>query len=156
VVPGGARERPTRSERLGKLKMAQEPETPQEQDTSGTIEKNRILIIDDNRDLATSLARLLRLIGYEVEAVFDGHQGIELARTYHPRVVLLDIGLPNFDGYQVARGLRQAGMHDTLIIAVSGYGLEDDQRRAREAGMDFHVTKPVDVKTISSLIGKPS
>ena len=135
--------------------MAEEPKTPEEPDMAGTIEKNRILIIDDNRDLATSLARLLRLIGYEVQAVFDGRQGIELARTYKPRVVLLDIGLPNFDGYQVARGLRQAGLHDTVIIAVSGYGLEEDQRRAREAGMDFHVTKPVDVKTIAELIGKP-
>ncbi|MGC8644218.1 MAG: response regulator [Isosphaeraceae bacterium] len=144
------------SESLDELQMVEEAKKPENPETAGTVEKNRILIIDDNRDLATSLARLLRLVGYEVEAVFDGREGIELARTYRPRVVLLDIGLPNFDGYQVARGLRQAGLQDTVIIAVSGYGLEEDQRRSREAGMDYHVTKPVDVKTIAELIGKPA
>lgn len=122
-------------------------------DQSERPRKKRILIIDDNKDLATSQARLFRLLGYEVEAVFDGRQGIDVALEYCPEVVLLDIGLPNFDGYQVARGLRQAGLLDAVIIAVSGYGLDEDQRRAREAGMNFHVTKPVDVKTIAALIG---
>jgi DNA-binding response OmpR family regulator len=118
-------------------------------------EKPRILIVDDNRDLATSLARLLRLLGYEVEVVFDGRMGIEAARTYRPTVVLLDIGLPSLDGYQVAHALRQEGFHDMIIIAVSGYGQEEDRKRSREAGIDHHVTKPVDVKTITELIGPP-
>jgi CheY-like chemotaxis protein len=152
---GGSRKRSTRSENSRKLEATRQSETTQEPTTTKQADKNRILIIDDNKDLATSLARLLRLLGYEVEVVFDGWQGIELARTFQPRVVLLDIGLPNFDGYQVARVLRQEGFVDTVIIAVSGYGLEEDQRRAREAGMNYHVTKPVDVRTIADLIGAP-
>jgi CheY-like chemotaxis protein len=111
----------------------------------------RILIIDDNKDLATSLARLLKLLGHEVEVVFDGHTGIEAVGTFNPEVILLDIGLPSFDGYQVARTLRQDGCIST-IIAVSGYGQEEDRRRSQEAGIDHHVTKPVDVKTITALL----
>jgi CheY-like chemotaxis protein len=124
-------------------------------DQPDKTEKSRILIVDDNQDLATSLARLLRLLGHEVEVVFDGRKGIEAARTYRPRVVLLDIGLPNLDGYQVARTLRQEGFNDTMIIAISGYGQEEDRQRSREAGIDHHVTKPVDVKTIAELIAQP-
>jgi len=119
-----------------------------------TTEKYRILIVDDNKDLATSLARLLGLLGHEVEVVFDGRKGIEAARIYRPRVLLLDIGLPLVDGYQVARTLRQEGFHDILIIGLSGYGQEEDRRRSREAGMNHHVTKPVDVKTIAELIAQ--
>jgi CheY-like chemotaxis protein len=111
--------------------------------------------VDDNRDLAVSLARLLRLLGHEVEVVFDGREGLETARLFRPGVVLLDIGLPSLDGYQVARSLRQEGFDDTLIIALSGYGQEEDRQRSKEAGMDFHVTKPVDVKTIAQLIQSP-
>jgi PAS domain S-box-containing protein len=118
-------------------------------------EKTRILIVDDNKDLAGSLARLLRILGHDVEVVFDGRKGIETARTYRPRVVLLDIGLPNLDGYHVARTLRQEGFNDTMIIALSGYGQEEDLKRSREAGMDHHLTKPVDGKTISQLISQP-
>ena len=91
--------------------------------------KTRILIVDDNKDLAGSLARLLRILGHDVEVVFEGRKGIVTARTYRPRVVLLDIGLPNLDGYHVARTLRQEGFNDTMIIALSGYGQEEDQRR---------------------------
>jgi len=117
-------------------------------------EKKRILIVDDNKDLATSLARLLGFLGHDVEVVFDGRLVVEAARSYRPRVVLLDIGLPNLDGYQVARLLRQEGFDDALIIAVSGYGQEEDRRRSREAGMDYHLTKPVDIKTITDLIAQ--
>jgi CheY-like chemotaxis protein len=144
-----------KAEKSDKVEMIDKSPKTDDAETIDEARKNRILIIDDNRDLATSLARLLRLLGYEVEAVFDGQKGIELARSFRPRAVLLDIGLPNFDGYQVARMLRQEGFLDTVIIAVSGYGLEDDQRRTREAGMDFHLTKPVDVKTLANLIGEP-
>jgi CheY-like chemotaxis protein len=120
------------------------------------IEKSGILIVDDNKDLATSLARLLRILGHDVEVVYDGYKGIETARSYRPRVVLLDIGLPNLDGYQVARTLRQEGFNDTIIIALSGYGQEEDRKRSREAGMDHHLTKPVDVNTIAQLINQPN
>jgi len=130
-----------------------QPETADKSRTE-TADKCRILIVDDNKDLATSLARLLGLLGHEVEVVFDGRKAIEAARIYRPRVLLLDIGLPLVDGYQVARTLRQEGFHDILIIALSGYGQEEDRRRSREAGMNHHVTKPVDVKTIAELIAQ--
>jgi DNA-binding response OmpR family regulator len=132
---------------MGLLAPPTSPESVDEQ----TV-KSRILIVDDNKDLATSLAVLLRIQGHVVEVVFDGNQGIETARLYRPRVVLLDIGLPSLDGYQVARALRQEGFNDTIIIAVSGYGQEDDRERSREAGMDHYLTKPVDIRTITDLI----
>ncbi len=123
---------------------------------NGAAEQCRILIVDDNKDLATSLARLLKLLGHEVEVVFDGRKGIEAARTFHPRVLLLDLGLPFMDGFQVARTLREEGFHDLVIVAISGYGQEEDRQRSLEAGMDHHVTKPVDVKTIAELIARAS
>jgi PAS domain S-box-containing protein len=113
----------------------------------------RILIIEDNEDLARGLARLLKLLGHEVELAYDGPEGIEAARSYRPECIVLDIGLPTLDGYAVARALRQEeGFLGTMIIAISGYGQEEDRRRSQEAGMDHHLTKPVDIKTIAELI----
>jgi CheY-like chemotaxis protein/anti-sigma regulatory factor (Ser/Thr protein kinase) len=112
----------------------------------------RILIVDDNKDLARGLAHLLRILGHEVELAYDGPEGIEAARSYRPDVVLLDIGLPTLDGYSVARTLREEGFRGMRIIAVSGYGQDEDRRRSKEAGMDHHLTKPVDLKTITALI----
>jgi CheY-like chemotaxis protein len=114
---------------------------------------SRILVVDDNRDLAQGLARLLRMLGHEVKVAHDGPEGIEAARDYRPDVILLDIGLPRLDGYSVARALRQEeAFRDTLIIAISGYGQEEDRLRSIEAGMNHHLTKPVDITTINELI----
>jgi CheY-like chemotaxis protein len=119
------------------------------------LEKPRILIVDDNRQLTAGLARLLTALGHGVETAHDGPEGIEAARSYRPDVILLDIGLPNMDGYEVARRLRrEEDLRDVLIIAISGYGQEEDRRRSREAGMDHHLTKPVDVRTITELISR--
>ena len=86
---------------------------------------------------------------------YDGPEGIEAAQSYDPDVLLLDIGLPNLDGYEVARRLRQEeNAHRSLIIAISGYGQEEDVRRSREAGIDHYLIKPVDIGTISSLIAQ--
>jgi CheY-like chemotaxis protein/two-component sensor histidine kinase len=120
---------------------------------AGRRERARILIVDDNKELARGLGKLLRLLGYEVEMAHDGPEGIEAARAARPEVILLDIGLPNLDGYHVARTLREEeGFRDTLIVAISGYGQEEDRRRSLEAGMDHHLTKPVDIRTISEII----
>jgi PAS domain S-box-containing protein len=115
---------------------------------------SRILIVDDNLDLARGLGRLLRLLGHDVELAHDGPQGLQAARTFRPQVILLDIGLPTLDGHAVARTLRREGFGDVLIIGVSGYGQEEDRRRSREAGMDHHLTKPVDIQTITELIAR--
>ena len=105
----------------------------------------RILIVDDNVDLARGLARLLQIHGHEVQIAHDGLSGLDKARESKPEVVLLDIGLPGMDGYQVAARLRrdEAVMGATLI-AISGYGQDEDRRLAREAGFDHHLVKPID------------
>jgi CheY-like chemotaxis protein len=134
----------------------QPPPSPVLPDGSTSGEKPSVLIVDDNRQLAVSLARLLKSLGHAVETAHDGPEGIETARSCRPAVILLDIGLPSLDGYEVARRLRQEeNLRETLIIGISGYGQDEDRRRSREAGMDHHLTKPVDLRTITELIGRP-
>src|SRR5437870_4862557 len=99
--------------------------------------RRRVLVVDDNVDAADSLAVLLRLQGQEVHAAYDGPTALEVARNCRPDVVLLDVGMPEMDGYEVARRLRQQpGMEHALLIAMTGWGQEEDRRRSREAG--FH------------------
>ena len=104
------------------------------------------------------MARLLKLLGHDVRVAHDGPEALEAAREHRPEVVLLDIGLPGMDGYEVAARLRQEECcQDAVIIAVSGYGQEEDRRRSREAGFDHHLVKPVDFDAlIVLLIGPPS
>jgi PAS domain S-box-containing protein len=108
-------------------------------------ERVRVLIVEDNRDAADALRDMLELSGYTVHVAYSGTAGLEAARQFWPDVVLCDLGLPGMDGYAVAAALRQdpatASIH---LVAVSGYGQEEDQRRSREAGFDRHLTKPVD------------
>ncbi len=117
----------------------------------------RVLVVDDNVDSAESLALLLRLKGHEVETAHDGPAALEKAGSFHPEVVLLDIGLPGLDGYQVASRLRQRRRTArALLVAVTGYGQEEDQRLSREAGFDHHLTKPVDLPVIYALLARSS
>jgi two-component system CheB/CheR fusion protein len=103
------------------------------------------LVVDDNVDAAMSLAEILRIEGHECEAVFSAQEGIERAATIRPDFVLLDIGLPRLDGYEVARRLRKIdGLEDVRLIALTGYGQPDDLERARVAGFDGHFIKPLD------------
>jgi signal transduction histidine kinase/ActR/RegA family two-component response regulator len=113
----------------------------------------RILIVEDNADSAESLAHLLRRRGHETHIACDGNQGLASARALRPDVVLLDIGLPGLDGFEVARHLRgQADADGMLLVAVSGYGQESDRRRAREAGFDHHLVKPVDLEALGEVL----
>jgi CheY-like chemotaxis protein len=115
----------------------------------------RILIIDDNRDSAGLTALLLEVTGHEVRMAHDGPSGLELARAFGPEVVLLDIGLPGMDGYQVAAALRlEEGLEGVRILAVSGYGEERARLRSREAGCDDHLVKPVDVDNLLNLVAR--
>ena len=115
--------------------------------------RSRILVVDDNVDTARGLARLLGRAGHEVRAVHGGLEGIEAAREFRPEIVLLDIGLPGMDGYQVASTLRQGESGgDLLIIALSGYGQEEDRKLSRRAGFDQHLVKPVDFDELLSLL----
>ena len=120
------------------------------------VPPRRILVVDDNVDTAESLALLLRLRGHDVETAHDGTAALKKAGSFHPEVVLLDIGLPGLDGYQVAGRLRRRKRTaKALLVALTGYGQEEDQRLAREAGFDHHLTKPVDPLTIYELLARP-
>ena len=114
---------------------------------------HRILVVDDNEDGAQSLAMLLEMLGNQVHTVYDGPQAVEAISLFHPDVVLLDIGLPTLNGYETARRLRShPGARDALIIALTGWGQEEDRRRSREAGFDHHLVKPVDMHVLESLL----
>lgn len=105
----------------------------------------RVLVVDDNVDSAQSMSLLLGLEGYQVECAYDGEEALVRADRFRPEVVLLDLGLPRFSGYEVARRLRGEPTGDeVLLVAVSGYGRERDRQAAREAGFDLHLTKPAD------------
>ncbi len=106
--------------------------------------RRRVLVADDNRDAADSLAEMLRLFGHEVHAAHDGREAVEAAAWFRPEVALLDIGMPRLNGYEAARLIReQADRRRVVLVAVTGWGQEDDRRRGAEAGFDAHLTKPV-------------
>ncbi|HEX7185512.1 MAG TPA: ATP-binding protein [Thermoanaerobaculia bacterium] len=114
---------------------------------------SRILVVEDNVDAADALAELLRLWGHDVEVAHDGAAALEQARLHQPGVVLLDIGLPGMDGYQVTEALqRMPDLPRPLIIALTGYGQESDRQRSRRAGFDHHLVKPVDLEQLRSLL----
>ncbi len=119
----------------------------------------RVLVVEDNVDAAESLSALLRLWGHDVRMVHDGLAAIDEARRQHPEVVLLDIGLPGLDGYEVAKRLRQdAELDGALLVAMTGYGQPDDRRRSREAGIHHHFVKPVEplvLRTLLANLGAP-
>jgi CheY-like chemotaxis protein len=120
------------------------------------VPKRRILVVDDNVDAAEALAELLRDYGHDVRAVHDGPSAIEQAGLHRPDIVLLDIGMPGFDGYEVARRMRtELGLTSTLV-AVTGYGEARHRRQSRDAGFDQHVTKPVDVRKLETLLKLPN
>jgi signal transduction histidine kinase/ActR/RegA family two-component response regulator len=112
----------------------------------------RILVVDDNVDAASSIADLLRLDGHEVRVVYTAHSALESFPTFCPEVVLLDIGLPDMDGYQVAQRIRSAG-GAARIVALTGYGQAEDVQRARDSGFDAHLVKPVDFDLLRRVIG---
>jgi CheY-like chemotaxis protein len=116
---------------------------------------SRILVVDDNVDTARGMAKLLSLLGHDVETAFDGPSAVEAARRFLPDVVLLDIGLPGMSGYEVAEVLRREEFGSRLlVIAVTGYGQEEDRRRSREAGFDYHLVKPVDHDALIALLSR--
>ncbi len=117
----------------------------------------RILVVDDNVDAAEGLSDFLRALGHSVRTVHDGASAIQVATIVRPEIVLLDIGLPDIDGHQVARRLREDGrLRTSLLIALTGYGQERDRERSREAGFDHHLVKPVDLARLESLLKLPS
>ena len=112
-----------------------------------------VLVVDDNRDAADSLAILAGLWGYGVCVAYDGHAALDLYRQHRPRLLLLDLGLPGVDGFEVARRIRTEFAGDrAVIVAVTGYGREQDRQRCTEAGMDHFLLKPVDYVELRGLL----
>ena len=118
-----------------------------------TVGRNlNILVVDDNVDEAQSLSLVLKMYGHQVKTAYNGPAALDAARMYQPDVVLLDIGLPEMDGYEVARRLPEAVQERPLLIAVTGYGQEENRRRAIEAGFDQYLIKPVDLDRLHQLL----
>ena len=123
--------------------------------TTATAQKpRRVLIADDNVDSATVLAILLRASGHEVQTVHDGMTALESSQSFRPDLVILDIGMPKLNGYDVARQIRSRGNSHMMLVALTGWGQEEDKRRARESGFDHHLTKPVDVAALKKILAE--
>ena len=124
---------------------------------AGSDRRRTVLIVEDNDDARESLRLLLESLGHEVIEAGDGHRALALALRHEPEVVLIDLGLPGLDGYEVARALRASPSGKTIsLIAVTGYGQADDRRRSKEAGFDAHLVKPVSHSVLTSLIAVPA
>jgi PAS domain S-box-containing protein len=162
---GGAVE--ARSEGVGKGSefsvrlpvLVERPKPSPAQESIGGVTKattaRRILLVDDNRDSADSLAMLLRLSGNEVHTAYDGLEGVEAAEQFRPEVVLLDIGMPKLSGEDACRRIRSEPWGtDMLLIALTGWGQEEDRRRCMQAGFDYHIMKPVDPDALIKLLAE--
>ena len=116
---------------------------------------SRILVVDDSVDSAETLGELLKIWGHEVLLAHDGPAAVAAARDYRPEVVLLDIGLPGMDGFAVATELRKEGTAGRMLVALTGYGEQQDRDRAQKAGFDHHLVKPIDPDTLQKLLVRP-
>ena len=126
---------------------------PARQRTQAPTSKHRLLVVDDNKDAAESMSMLLEMWGHEVAFAYDGPTALETAQQWQPEAVFLDIGLPGMDGYEVAARLRELPqVKNAVLIAITGYGQEDDRLRSRRAGIDHHLVKPVAPDALRNLI----
>lgn len=113
----------------------------------------RVLVVEDQAESAASLAQLLRLAGHDVEIACDGPAAVESVHTNSPDVVLLDLGLPKMNGWEVASQIRQQSLFKTpLMVAVTAHGAEEDRQHSEQAGIDLHLTKPVDAGALQELL----
>jgi CheY-like chemotaxis protein len=111
-----------------------------------------VLVVDDNVDAAESLCTLLGMLGHTTAVAYDGPSGLTRATEFRPRVAILDIGLPGMNGHELARRLRAGPVCPELLVAVSGYGRDEDRRVSREAGFDHHLTKPVELAVLQAVL----
>ena len=113
----------------------------------------RVLVVEDNLDVARSIERLLRVAGYTVHVVHNGASAMKEALEFAPNAVLLDIGLPDVDGLKLAKWIRkEPALRNVLLVALTGYGLESDKERVREAGIDHYLVKPVRFEKLESIL----
>jgi CheY-like chemotaxis protein len=118
--------------------------------------KYRILVVDDNKDVAVSLAMLLKIMGHDTRTAHDGIESVEAAAAFRPEVMLLDIGLPRLNGYDVCRRIReQSWGAGIVLIALTGWGNDEDKQRSKLAGFNYHMVKPVAPDALEKLLSGP-
>jgi CheY-like chemotaxis protein len=145
------------SEFVVRLPLA-EQQLPAVDDASPERDPNQtrsscVLIVDDNKDAAHSLGLLLRMLGHDVQTANDGPSALQVLESYCPAVILLDLGMPGMDGYEVARRARELPQcKDSIFVALTGWGQEEDRKRSREAGFDHHLLKPVNLGALKVLL----
>jgi signal transduction histidine kinase len=158
---GGQVEARSAGERMGSEFIVRLPAVGERGEAPGLAAKGaapaksarRILVVDDNRDAVDSLAMMLKLSGNDVEVAYEGESALRIAQSFRPDAVVLDIGLPGMDGYEVARRLRRmAETAGALVVAVTGYGQKEDRERAHAAGFDHHLVKPIEADMLLSLL----
>jgi len=144
------------SEFVVRLPIVVEASKPQESGGAaehGVRSSHRILVVDDNRDGADSLAAMLKIMGNDTRTAYDGQEGVDAAGEFRPDVIVLDIGLPKLNGYEACRRIReQPGGKGVVLIAITGWGQDEDRRRSRVAGFDHHMVKPVDPQALMNLL----
>jgi CheY-like chemotaxis protein len=160
---GGRVEVQSRGHNLGSIFQVRLPVLPEaEVPTNGestagydspAAVKRRVLVVDDNADALESLSRLVTLMGNEVRRAYDGLEAIEVARTFQPDVVLMDLGMPRLNGYEAARRMRQEPWAQKLaLVATTGWGQDEDRRRTAEAGFDCHLVKPIEIASLREVL----
>ena len=113
----------------------------------------KILVVDDNRDAATSLAMMLKLMGNDTRTAHDGLEALDIAAVYHPDLILLDIGMPRLNGYETAKRIReQAWGQSVRLVALTGWGQDNDRRKSEEVGFDSHMVKPIAPESLKQLL----
>ena len=131
------------------------PQEPAPALTSRQSKNIRVLVVDDNVDSADSLSQCLRMLGYQTLTAHDGLEAVRSAASYLPNVALLDIGLPHVSGYEAAKQIRALPRGEQLLlIALSGWGQDEDRRRSQAAGFDHHFVKPVDIDALTNVLAE--
>ena len=128
---------------------------PHGAEPSGSLQSRRVLVVDDNTDAAEMLATLLTIDGHDVRTAASGPAALEILKDFDPQVAFLDIGLPGMSGYELARRIRaDARLEGITLVAVTGWGQDEDRRQSKEAGLDYHLTKPVDPREVQALVAE--
>jgi two-component system CheB/CheR fusion protein len=123
--------------------------------TNAPIPPRRVLVVDDNRDIAETMAMVLEFCGHDVRTANSGAAALEVVRTFTPHLALLDIGLPHMNGHELAEHLRrQPALKHVMLVALTGYGLDDDRQRSHEAGFNAHLVKPVGMNDLEPLLAQ--
>ena len=124
-------------------------------DTLAAISKRRVLVVDDNEDIALSMSMILKKIGHTVAVANDGEHAVAMAESFRPDVILMDIGMPRMNGYEACATIRKTEHGKRIhIIAVSGWGQEEDRKKSQDAGFDGHVVKPMEKATLERVIAE--